>query len=67
MQRSVKQLALAAAVASALGFGAVQVLAAPSAVPTSNAPTCDPDECEAWCGSMGGVGQCVGFVCRCIL
>ncbi|HEX6748965.1 MAG TPA: hypothetical protein VF092_16830 [Longimicrobium sp.] len=64
--RSARRWALSAAVAASLGFGAAQAMASPTAA-SANARACDPDECAAWCDSIGGVGSCVGNFCRCIL
>ncbi|HSU15324.1 hypothetical protein [Longimicrobium sp.] len=63
--RKIRRWAGAAAVTAALGFGAAQAVAAPTA--TREARACDPDECATWCASIGGVGQCVNKVCRCII
>jgi hypothetical protein len=66
--RRLPRWAGAALVAVSLGFGAAQAAAEPRvAVPSAGARVCDPDECASWCDSIGGVGQCVGAVCRCII
>jgi hypothetical protein len=64
--RTTQRWALSAAVAASLAFGAARAMASPTAA-SANSRACDPDECAAWCDSIGGVGSCVGNFCRCIL
>ncbi|HEU0052961.1 MAG TPA: hypothetical protein VFQ39_07275 [Longimicrobium sp.] len=61
----VGRFALAAAVAGALGFGATQAVAAPSA---SAASVCsDHDICDNYCTSQGYLaGKCINWACNCL-
>jgi hypothetical protein len=57
----------AAGLAGALGFGAVQALASPTARTCDRAGRCDPEACERKCQTQFGVsGFCTGRGCWCI-
>ncbi len=60
------RLALPAAVAASLGFGATQAFARPAAAAEAvSAQTCLKYECMAYCQSRGGTGSCVYGTCFC--
>ena len=60
------RLALAAAVAAALGFGARAAAAAPSA-PHESRPACFDIDCKKACQSLGySGGVCIDDACRCL-
>lgn len=57
---------LSLALAAALGFGAAQALAAPSAA-DAGAQRCDPVRCNERCQKSGSnlIGRCLGDICQC--
>ena len=57
------RLALPAAVALSLGFGATQAFARPAEAAPADA--CLKFECLAYCQSRGGTGECVLGQCFC--
>jgi hypothetical protein len=62
MKRSAMHGLLAAGFAAAMGFGAVQALAAPAAEARA---ACQPDVCAERCAREGLTGICSGRGCYC--
>jgi hypothetical protein len=64
MKRSITRGFFAAGVAAALGFGAAQAAAAPSAASVRG---CTPESCQTRCQTQYGVdGFCTGRGCWCL-
>jgi hypothetical protein len=64
MKRNMTRALLAAAFTAAMGFGAAQAVAAPSA-PAATAAACQPDVCTERCAREGLTGICSGRGCYC--
>ena len=60
--------AMAAAVALALGFGAVQAAAGPSTTVTAGGRECNQGQCSRQCKAAGyDGGNCAGGLCSCFI
>ncbi|HEU0298329.1 MAG TPA: hypothetical protein VFR37_02720 [Longimicrobium sp.] len=63
MKRSVTRGLFAAAFVAAMGFGAAQAVAAPSAA--GSVRGCTPESCQKKCAMQGLTGFCAGRGCWC--